>query len=195
MSLPIIKNLKQMDFVVFFADVCLRIIKRDAKLREDAYIAYSKLARIGRQIDGIREAITVIYGSCDFEDETMAPFADAIDLHLMGRKAKKNRLTQEERKKLLEACGFICPHCGRELTKYNIDHIIPFYLVFDTLGDGNLECLCPYCNNLKSSHVFPCQKPANNQHTSPKMIQVGDIVFEQQSFLDDDCNNTESLKI
>lgn len=91
---------------------------------------------------------------CILSDEEAARILDYLIAHF---RKKNNRFpygTSVRVKKLLENGGR-CNICGKPITVTNseLDHIIPWSLVGDELGETNLQMLCMDCNRRKSKNV------------------------------------------
>ena len=63
---------------------------------------------------------------------------------------KRRAIPAKVREKLIEANAGICPVCGEEADKWEIDHIIPLALGGEDLP-GNLESKCYRCHRLKTT--------------------------------------------
>jgi 5-methylcytosine-specific restriction endonuclease McrA len=92
-------------------------------------------------------------GICDYSDKVLRDFAPAVRIHLNQMPQSRKALTYEEKLELMNRCGLICPECGKPLLDINFDHILPFFLVYDTLDLANRQCLCPECNRDKGSAI------------------------------------------
>lgn len=70
---------------------------------------------------------------------------------------KSRRVTHDDsiRNRILAEQNYQCNICGRHITVNNseLDHIIPWSMVGDELGEENLQMLCKDCNRRKSKNV------------------------------------------
>jgi CRISPR/Cas system Type II protein with McrA/HNH and RuvC-like nuclease domain len=70
---------------------------------------------------------------------------------------KELRINYEDsiKNRILKNQNYECNICGRtiELDSSELDHIIPFSMVGDELGEKNLQMLCIDCNRRKSNSV------------------------------------------
>ena len=62
---------------------------------------------------------------------------------------KRRAIPAKVREKLIEANAGICPVCGGESEKWEIDHIVPVALGGTNAYD-NLQCLCKFCHVAKT---------------------------------------------
>ena len=62
---------------------------------------------------------------------------------------KRRAIPAKVREKLIEANAGVCPVCGGESEKWEIDHIVPVALGGTNAYD-NLQCLCEICHRAKS---------------------------------------------
>jgi hypothetical protein len=67
----------------------------------------------------------------------------------------RKSITQEEKIRILQKQSNKCSLCTRQIdiSKVEIDHIIPFKYVGDELGGDNLQGLCRECNRKKSRSI------------------------------------------
>ena len=91
---------------------------------------------------------------CLITDEESGTISKWVIAYL-NKKDKRIQFDDTVRERLLLKQTDRCNICGREIQSYSseIDHIIPFALVGDELGEENLQLLCIDCNRRKSNDI------------------------------------------
>lgn len=140
---------EQWQFVQFLDMYFLpRINNKD--VRNKARLVFNR--SIGNKLLGVRNTMAFLDIPCDFDDETIEPFVESFYMHLKNGPKKREKLPDEEKKRLRNKCNNTCNRCGNELSEVHYDHIIPFRLGFDTIPN-NRQCLCPKCNYEKGNTI------------------------------------------
>ena len=142
------------EFATYFVNNCYIPLKVNQDIRKRARNIYDDYANRRQGLLGIRNALISICGECNFDDDVLATFRPAIKKHLDGIPVRRETLSATDRQMLMEKFGLICPICGRPIVKGNIDHILPFFIVFDTFETANLQFLCEDCNRAKNSRLM-----------------------------------------
>lgn len=137
---------EQYNLLLTFARHVVPSLQRKATrkvMRDEFYLAAAK----GETRRASVEIVKMLSG-IEYSEEAIVPFIAALERHLNGNN-KRKKLSNEEKKIILKQYGFKCPVCGKTLTIADFDHIIPFYIVFDTMGLENIQCMCKECHQQK----------------------------------------------
>lgn len=140
-------------FAAYLLTDCLYYIRYDDIAREKAKKIYESHARRGRGIVGVREALISLCGYCEFNDDILTIFRQTVRDLLNQEDYTRAKLDDEDKNLLMKKFNMVCAQCGNPLTTVNFDHILPFFIVGETLELANRQCLCDKCNRLKSSHI------------------------------------------
>lgn len=143
---------EQFDFIDFFDTYALPLLS-NSKIRNNA--RYEFYEAMGDNLLGVKRVMEFLELPCDFDNEAIEPFIDAIKNHLSGVRPSRETLPDQEKERLLEIATHRCNICKKPVKNIHaahFDHIIPFYLVFDTITN-NRQCLCPECNRKKGNKI------------------------------------------
>lgn len=148
-----------------FATVC-DVLRED----KDAYLQALQNFRRWMNPAAFAKEIVEAHCGCRLDEESYAVLGNLFACFF-----RKNdvRTTYPEiiRKRLAQQQSGKCAICGQSITyKSDLDHIIPWIYVGDTLAD-NLQLLCRRCNSKKrASLIYPLQvllqKGNSNQEKS-----------------------------
>ena len=135
-----------------FATVC-------NTLREDRSIYLQALQSFRKRMNAtaFAEEMVIEYCACRLDEESyvvlgrlFTNFFRKDDVRITYPEVLRRRLAQQQ--------DYRCAICGKSITsKSDLDHIIPWVYVGDTLED-NLQILCHRCNSKKrASLIYPLQ--------------------------------------
>ena len=173
---------------------------KNGKKREQHRVRYD---RAFRQTNNMLSAqLSVIDGYIDDVDmESVSLFSKSIFEQLNPQHPTRKSWSDALKKDMLEEQNYECnnPRCRKHLATIHdceFDHIVPHTIAFDTLGTTNLQILCPECNQSKGDKIVPWAVKIlakRIQEKGSKVIGAQDIVFEQQSFFDDNPDTPSTL--